>query len=162
MNIGELKAQADPNDAEKTEVLGPDVPLEGDRESESLAFGHQDDAEAAVQQQDSDAEAQAADDDAEAAEEASRKRRYERATVLWGGKLLHGEHAVDCLIVNISAGGAMIQVQEKVEEGASVILKNSRLGAFAGKVVWCKDNQFGMSFYDEPEEIAEALGGALA
>lgn len=89
------------------------------------------------------------------------RRRYERATVLWTSRILFDDKAVDCVIINISAEGAMIQVSENLEVGDSAIIKNERIGAFAGKVVWKTETQIGLSFFDDPAEIALALGRVL-
>lgn len=90
------------------------------------------------------------------------RRRYDRVTVLWNGKLLYRDEAVDCLIVNISAKGAMVQILEPLENGTSVILKNDRMGAFAAKVVWSNDeHQYGLQFLDDKHEIAQVLGLVL-
>ncbi len=87
------------------------------------------------------------------------RRRYDRVTVLWNGKLLYRDEAVDCLIVNISAKGAMVQILEPLENGTSVILKNDRMGSFAAKVVWSnEDHQYGLQFLDDKHEIAQVLG----
>lgn len=87
------------------------------------------------------------------------RRRYDRVTVLWNGKLLYRDEAVDCLIVNISAKGAMVQILEPLENGTSVILKNDRMGAFAAKVAWSNDeHQYGLQFLDDKHEIAQVLG----
>ncbi len=84
--------------------------------------------------------------------------RYDRTTVLWNGKLLYRDEAVDCVIVNIGAEGAMVQTSERLPVGTTVILKNDRFGTFAAKVVWDKVNQYGLQFLDDKEEIAQTLG----
>ncbi len=89
------------------------------------------------------------------------RRRYERATVLWTSRILFDDKAVDCVIINISAEGAMVQASESLEVGDSAIIKNERIGAFAGKVVWKTETQIGLSFFDDPAEIALALGRVL-
>ena len=86
------------------------------------------------------------------------RRRYDRTTVLWNGKLLYQDEAVDCVIVNIGAEGAMVQTSERLPVGTTVILKNDRFGTFAAKVVWDQVNQFGLQFLDDKEEIAQTLG----
>ena len=87
------------------------------------------------------------------------RRRYDRVTVLWNGKLLYRDEAVDCLIVNISAKGAMVQILDPLENGTSVILKNDRMGAFAAKVAWSNEqHQYGLQFLDDKHEIAQVLG----
>lgn len=92
-------------------------------------------------------------------QDTTNRRRYDRVTVLWNGKLLYGDEAVDCLIVNISAEGAMVQISDPLAVGTPVILKNERLGAFAGKVAWENDeNHYGLQFLDDKDEIAQVLG----
>lgn len=92
-------------------------------------------------------------------QDTTNRRRYDRVTVLWSGKLLYGNEAVNCLIVNISAEGAMVQISDPLAVGTPVILKNERLGAFAGKVAWENDqNHYGLQFLDDKDEIAQVLG----
>ena len=96
--------------------------------------------------------------DVEARKEDDDERRfYERRTVLWAGKLLFRDKPAECLIINISPEGAMIQIAEELKVGMSVLLRSDRFGNIAAKVIWANVNQYGLVFLDDKEEIAKIL-----
>ena len=88
-------------------------------------------------------------------------RRFERTTVLWSGELVYREQIVACVIVNISAGGAMVRVEDPAFLMTSVVLRNSRIGDLAAQVLWRQDGELGLKFADDPETVAEIIGQAL-
>ena len=89
------------------------------------------------------------------------RRRYERITVLWQATLHLSDRSIDCLIVNISASGAMVQLSEQVVCGDSVILRNPRFGSFSAETVWHEGKQLGLNFNEDVEEVARKLGEIL-
>ncbi len=89
------------------------------------------------------------------------RRRFERTTVLWSGHLVHGDQAVTCLIVNISAGGAMVRTDDAAICPASVTLRNPRFGDLAAEVMWRKNNEMGLKFLDDDQRVAALIGKAL-
>ncbi len=91
----------------------------------------------------------------------SELRRFKRTTVLWSGHLVFREQIVACVIVNISAGGAMVRAEDPAFFMTSVVLRNSRIGDLAAKVVWRQDDELGLRFADDPETVAEIIGRAL-
>ncbi len=91
----------------------------------------------------------------------SESRRFERTTVLWSGELVYREQIVACVIVNISAGGAMVRVEDPAFLMTSVVLRNSRIGDLAAQVLWRQDGELGLKFADDPETVAEIIGRAL-
>ena len=97
----------------------------------------------------------------EAREQPSETRRFERTTVLWSGELVCREQIVACIIVNISAGGAMVRSEDPAFFMTSVVLRNSRVGDLAAEVVWRQDDELGLKFADDPETVAEIIGRAL-
>jgi hypothetical protein len=88
-------------------------------------------------------------------------RRYERTTVLWSGHLVNKEQSVACVIVNISAGGAMVRSEDPAYFMTTVVLRNPRIGDLSAEVLWRKDDELGLKFVDDPETIAEIIGRAL-
>lgn len=89
------------------------------------------------------------------------RRRFERATVLWSGHLVHGDQALACLIVNISAGGAMVRTDDAAICPASVTLRSARIGDLAAEVTWRKNNEMGLKFLDDDQTVAALIGKAL-
>ena len=88
-------------------------------------------------------------------------RRYDRTTVLWSGHLVCQDQSVACVIVNISAGGAMVRSDDPSFFMTSVVLRNPRIGDLAAKILWRQDDEFGLKFVDDPETVAEIIGRAL-
>ena len=97
----------------------------------------------------------------EAEKQPSEPRRFERTTVLWSGELVYREQIVACVIVNISAGGAMVRAEDPAFLMTSVVLRNSRIGDRAAEVLWRQDGELGLRFADDPETVAEIIGRAL-
>jgi hypothetical protein len=97
----------------------------------------------------------------EVREQPSEARRFERTTVLWSGQLVFREQIVACVIVNISAGGAMVRFEDPGFVMSSVVLRCSRIGDLAAKVMWRLNDELGLKFADDPETVAEILGRTL-
>lgn len=97
----------------------------------------------------------------EATKENSEHRRFDRTTVLWSGQLVFQEQAVACVIVNISAGGAMVRTEDAAYCQTSVVLRNEHIGDLAAQVVWRQNKELGLKFSDDPETVAGFLGQAL-
>ena len=86
------------------------------------------------------------------------RRRYERMTVMWSGTLTVGRREIGCVIRNISAGGATVQVDSPlVVSSVAAVLESSRTGKFRAKVVWIRGDQVGLRFLEKPQHVARAL-----
>ncbi len=88
-------------------------------------------------------------------------RRFERTTVLWSGQLEFGDHAVSCLIVNISAGGAMVRTEDAATCLNLVVLRNPRIGDLKAEVMWRKNDEMGLKFLEDDDAVAAIIGKAL-
>ena len=97
----------------------------------------------------------------EAQKSMPKRRRYVRTTVLWSGHLVHGDQVLACLIVNISAGGAMVRTDDAAICPASVTLRSARIGDLAAEVTWRKNNEMGLKFLDDDQTVAAHIGKAL-
>ena len=97
----------------------------------------------------------------EAREQPPEIRRFDRTTVLWSGQLVYREQIVACVIVNISAGGAMVRSEDTAFYMTSVVLRNSRIGDLAAEVLWRQGDELGLKFADDPETVAGIIGRAL-
>jgi hypothetical protein len=89
------------------------------------------------------------------------RRKFERVTVLWSGTLNCGARTLDCLIVNVSAGGAMVRVETPDLCKKSVVLRSPRFGELAGEVTWRQGKELGIEFKETPEAVSKLLGKAL-
>ncbi|MBI3552076.1 MAG: PilZ domain-containing protein [Elusimicrobia bacterium] len=93
-----------------------------------------------------------------------RKPVRESARILLAGPRLPGRledhgHWQDCLILNISPGGAKISIDALLELGAAVRLEIGRFGRFAAEIAWLGQREFGLRFTGAPEEMSEVVLG---
>ena len=89
------------------------------------------------------------------------RRRFERAKVLWSGQLIYGDETAACLIVNISAGGAMVRSEAAAICPASVTLRNARIGDLAAEITWRKNDEMGLKFLEDDQTVAIRIAKAL-
>ena len=86
------------------------------------------------------------------------RRRYERMTVMWSGTLTVGRREIGCIVRNISAGGATVQVESPiVVSSVAAVLESSRVGQLRAKVMWIKGDLVGLRFLEKPQHVARAL-----
>jgi hypothetical protein len=140
-----------------------DAPAEPDKNSAATAAADNGDPPQSVQPGESQpaAESQAAANDEHGLPAGRERRRYERVTVLWQASLQIGDRVIDCVIVNISASGAMVQLGEQVACRGTVALSNPKIGTFSAETVWHEDKRVGLNFNEDVEEVAEVLGDVL-
>src|SRR5687767_3921504 len=76
-------------------------------------------------------------------------RAFPRTSVLWSGLIARSteERAFNCVIRNISEGGAEISAKNPLELGEQVYLLVPRnQAAYLASVAWIKDGRAGLSF----------------
>ena len=77
------------------------------------------------------------------------QRHSPRSRVLKAGQIRFGESAVDCLIRNISATGACLELRSPLWFPDSFVLAMTSDGsARACTIVWRKDGRIGVAFAD--------------
>jgi two-component system, chemotaxis family, chemotaxis protein CheY len=89
------------------------------------------------------------------------RRKSSRRPVLWIARLDTDASSMECLLLNISLGGAMLQIPAPITSRA-VTLALERFGSFTAEVKWQRDNKLGIRFTDPPDRIAQAFAEALA
>ncbi len=94
-------------------------------------------------------------------EEAAALRRTVRKRVLWAAKLAHGAKRFDCVVVDLSLGGARIHLAQPVAKGEVVTLILDRLGTLRAEVVWQEEQSIGLHFVEDAKTIAEMIGSRL-
>lgn len=69
------------------------------------------------------------------------------------------EHGIwhDCLIENISPGGAKISLDAPLVQGAAVRLEIGRFGKFDAVVAWLGRGEFGLRFTGQTEVMNEVV-----
>lgn len=88
-------------------------------------------------------------------------RRFTRTAVLWSGQLRSGVGSADCRVLNVSAFGARLRLLERLDYDERVMLRIERFGEFPSDVVWNDGEVLGISFHDDPEDVAHVLAESL-
>lgn len=84
-----------------------------------------------------------------------------RKRVLWGAQLQVMSERFDCIVVDLSLGGARLHFPEPIEKGQKVTLILDRIGDLGAEVVWQQERSIGVRFTDDPRHIAQLIGGRL-
>lgn len=92
-------------------------------------------------------------------------RKFPRTEVAWPGQLETGGKTLDCTVLNLSANGAKIVLDDPVASNSwAGVLTIPSLGAFKAKVAWSTpkgSNEIGLTFEDPPAAVALVLAEAL-
>ena len=89
------------------------------------------------------------------------QRRSVRKRVLWAARLEVGNKRYDCVVVDLSLGGARLHYSEPVSKGEHVVLVLERIGNLNAEVVWHEERSIGLRFTDDSQHIVQLLGGRL-
>ena len=78
----------------------------------------------------------------------SEKRKYERVKLLLPGHLFdpQTDQSAECMVLNLSAGGAAIQCSVTFRPGSSLILYIDGFGRFQGKSILHQNGQLALQF----------------
>lgn len=89
-------------------------------------------------------------------------REHTRAAVFWSGAVRGGREDVECVVLNMSPGGAKVRLLKRfVGDGSPVILHVDRLGGYTCEVVWTEGNTMGLRFLRDPKQIAGEIEQGL-
>ena len=89
------------------------------------------------------------------------RRLYTRSHVVWNGRLRCGAEEQGCVILDLSATGAMVRLSESSANPAHVVVSTDRFGELHGRIVWQQDNVVGVRFAKRPQQIARVLGDSV-
>lgn len=89
------------------------------------------------------------------------RRQHKRKPVLWKAHIETSAGAADCVILDLSLGGAKLRVAAKAAARDKVSLVIERFGALEAEVVWARPDRIGLRFTASPETVARTIGGAL-
>jgi hypothetical protein len=88
------------------------------------------------------------------------QRRDQRFDVMWMATLRAAHGFYDCLVLNISRGGAKIALSEQcsltIDDPVTLILES--FGPLRAVIVWDRAGFAGIRFSDPADKIAESLG----
>ncbi|HUK58650.1 MAG TPA: PilZ domain-containing protein [Stellaceae bacterium] len=79
-----------------------------------------------------------------------------RGQLLWSGVLQTARGPVQCLVVDISPGGARLTIGAAVAQGEAVTLMVTGKGMFRGTVAWAEPGLVGVAFAAEHSASASA------
>ena len=94
-------------------------------------------------------------------EEAAAHRATVRKRVLWAARIEAAGRQYDCVVVDLSLGGAKLDVAAPVAQGDAVTLILERFGSFRAEIAWRDDGSIGLRFAEDPQRIADLIGGRL-
>jgi hypothetical protein len=89
-------------------------------------------------------------------------REHARSAVFWSGAVRGGRENVECVVLNMSPGGAKIRLLKRFTgDGSPVILHVDRLGGYTCEVIWTEGNTMGLRFLRDPKQIANEIEQGL-
>ena len=85
------------------------------------------------------------------------RQRFLRHSILIAARLLIGGRAVDCDVVDLSAGGARVRTTEPLPVGAPVVLSVEGVRDFNGKVAWQMTELAGVEFCEDSASLEKVI-----
>lgn len=85
------------------------------------------------------------------------RQRFTRRAVIIAARLRTTDQAVDCDILDISAGGAKLRSDRAWADGSAVILTVDGVCDLAARVAWRTAEGCGIAFLDSPELVAATI-----
>ncbi|HXQ50955.1 MAG TPA: PilZ domain-containing protein [Stellaceae bacterium] len=89
------------------------------------------------------------------------RRTHKRKPVLWAARVETRNGPADCIILDLSLGGAKLRAPVEVSANQPVMLVIDRFGALRAEVVWARKGHMGLRFVDAPETVAHVIGTTL-
>ncbi|HZT52000.1 MAG TPA: PilZ domain-containing protein [Stellaceae bacterium] len=89
------------------------------------------------------------------------RRRHARAGVMLMASLRSATGIFDCMVLDISRGGAKLMLTEPHELSPAVTLVLQGFGSFRAQQVWRHGEVVGIRFVDAPDAIAGAFPGIV-
>ncbi len=88
------------------------------------------------------------------------RRLYGRSHVILNGRLRGGIEEQDCVLLDLSASGAMVRLSDPAPSPAHVAVTTEHFGELRGRVVWQMHNVIGLRFADRPQQVARIVQAA--
>ena len=89
------------------------------------------------------------------------RRRFRRTSVSLASTLETAHGTMQCVVLDLSLGGAGIRLHEQLEPLEQVTLVLAKFGRFRGHVVWRNATNAGIQFSDPPDEIMLRFGNDI-
>jgi hypothetical protein len=94
-------------------------------------------------------------------QQAAERQRFIRRSILLAATLRDDEGAVECDLIDLSAGGAKVRVAVPYPLGAQVLLTIGDEHGFYSKVAWRDGDFLGLRFIEPPDSVAAAIPDIL-
>jgi hypothetical protein len=101
------------------------------------------------------------------APEVPERRLHPRAYGMWNGLVLTVKGPYRCSVLDLSRGGARLQLSERLNGhqtvfglGEPVTLMIATVGMLRGEVVWTQDDTSGIRFVEPLGDIAQMIGAS--
>jgi hypothetical protein len=91
----------------------------------------------------------------------SERRRHVRIGIMLMATLRSTNGIFDCMVLDLSRGGAKVMLHEPHVIGTAVTLILGGFGSFRAQPVWQRGEIIGIRFADPPETIASAFPGLV-
>ena len=88
------------------------------------------------------------------------RRLYARSHVILNGRLRGGIEEQDCVLLDLSASGAMVRLSDPTPSPAHVAVTSEHFGELHARVIWQMHNVVGLRFADRPQQVARAIEAA--
>ncbi len=90
------------------------------------------------------------------------KRQFERYPLMLEAEVSHADQIIDCVIFDVSAGGAKVRLKGAVIDAQKspikrVLLHIPPFGGFEGDIVWTDDEYMGIKFYETHKTVVNML-----
>ena len=89
------------------------------------------------------------------------RRQHKRKPVLWAARIETRDGPGECIILDLSLGGAKLRSSASVAVRDEVMLVIDRFGALNAEVMWARSGKMGLRFIDAPDQIAHIIGATL-
>ena len=90
------------------------------------------------------------------------RRVHRRIGVMWMATLRSAGNYYDCMVIDLSCGGAKLALSAPVTLAASISLEIGAYGAFAASVMWQRTTYAGIRFDAAPATIAASFADILS
>jgi hypothetical protein len=87
------------------------------------------------------------------------KRKDNREPVFSNAEILVDGNRHSCRMLNISTGGAKLQLARQLDCGKAVVLSLGNFGQFNAQIVWQQGGAMGVKFSHDPVEMAAVIMG---
>lgn len=87
------------------------------------------------------------------------KRKDTRESILTEAKIMVDGDWHNCRILNISTGGAKLQIDRRISHGMAVSLQIGKFGQFSAIIAWQQSGEVGVKFTHDALEIAGVIMG---